>query len=286
MADIKLYLDYIGITLSTNDSSSELLTKVVTAHLTKFPYDSTDLLLQGLVNASERKPTNIAIGSIFNQFIDNKRPGYCFQNNELLAWALEELGYQVDRCLAKPLIQMKDKIDDNYFEDLVFSHEALIVESSGVQWLLDTGFADYSLRKPLKLKPGKQELAGEHYNLIINEKKIRLETYTSQGWLCLMDVYRASKTASEIGIANTNFFITSQKFRIRDDYYKLAKVTPTKRKLLCIYKDSHEGFFKSYSGDGYKKEKEIKTDNELKVCAEKKFGIKVEDSISNALFQF
>ncbi|MBA2653430.1 MAG: arylamine N-acetyltransferase [Tatlockia sp.] len=284
MADIKLYLEYIGLLTQVNSASIELLNEVVTAHLAKFPYQNTDLFLQGLLEIPKRTLPDLSIDTILNQFVIEKRSGYCFQNNELLAWALEELGFKVNRCLVKPLIQLRNKINEELFEKIEFSHEVLIVELIGDKWLIDTGFADYSLRKPLKVIEGEQDLLDDKYNLTLNKNILRLETYTNKGWLCLADIDITPKSAHEIGLATQNFFITEQTFRIRDDYYKIASVTPTKRKVICMFKDTHIGFFKSYSRDTYK-EKEINTGTELQELASKKFGIKVDKMIMSTVFK-
>ncbi|MBA2711362.1 MAG: arylamine N-acetyltransferase [Tatlockia sp.] len=279
MADIKLYLEHLGVSLQNSKPCINLLNELVAAHLAQFPYQNTDLYLQGLLKTEDRILPDCSIDAIFNQFVIDKRSGFCFQNNELLAWALEELGFKVNRFLAKPLVQFRNEIIEEQFENIEFSHEALIVELEKDKWLIDTGFADYSLRKPLKVEEGEQELLGELYNLTTYPSKIRLETFTKQGWLCLADIDSTPKSNKEIAFAAQNLFTTQQKFRIRDDFYKLATVTPTKRKVICMFKENKVGFFKSYSGDGYKKEKEIKTEKELLDLANNKFGIQVEEEV-------
>lgn len=147
MADIKQYLDYIGLANHQNKPATfELLCDVVAAHLSKFSYQNTNVYLQGLLDVKERVPTDISIDSIFNQFIVNGNSGYCYQNNELLAWALEELGFKLNRYLVKTVARLREKLNESDIKNMEFCHEALIVELDNDKWLIDTGFADKELQ--------------------------------------------------------------------------------------------------------------------------------------------
>jgi arylamine N-acetyltransferase len=281
---IEVYLEHIGLSsIQGKPVDLELLQMIVVAHLSTFTYQNSDLFLQGLLQANLRKPNDISIESIFKQFIHDKRSGYCFQNIELLAWALEKSGFKLTRHLAQGINQLREKIDEIAVKDSIYTHELIIVELNNESWLVDTGYANNSLRYPLKIIVGEQEIADDKYYLSSDEHKVRLEMVINDEWFCLYDLNRNAKSSAEIFDAHQTLFTSNQNIPIRDNFYKLAKVTPNKRKNLCVFSETHSGFFKSH-GINYKKEKEITTIEQFKEIAKKKFDIEINEEISQPIF--
>ena len=90
--DLDAYLariDYAG----KRDASAKTLHAVHRAHATHIPFENLDILLG--------KSVLLDLESIQTKLVRNRRGGYCFEQNALLAAALERLGFPVTRLAAR-----------------------------------------------------------------------------------------------------------------------------------------------------------------------------------------
>src|SRR5689334_14642807 len=87
MLDLDAYLERIG--LSGRPSFDE----VHRAHATAIPFENLD--------PHRGVPVSLAPADLERKLIRERRGGYCFEQNLLLAYALEELGYDVELMLAR-----------------------------------------------------------------------------------------------------------------------------------------------------------------------------------------
>ena len=251
MADFKKYLELIQFNLTEQDKPNlQLLKQVISAHLSAFPYQNTDLFIEGRKPIQERVICPIDLDSIFDQMVIHQRPGYCFQNAELLAWALATLGFSVGKHLAKVVNCFSQNIREDLFADDIVSHELLIIDLSADDglWVIDTGFANNSLREPLAMRFGEHEIATEQYRLsgLSQQNIIRLEIKMHQGWFCLYDFDRQAKSQADIDEANRQLFINPKAPLIRN-FLKLGHVNHEKRKNLVRFPAGGASFFKSLS---------------------------------------
>src|SRR5690606_31469518 len=112
-------------------------------------YSNQALYEQGLKPIKERAVQSLEIDDIFDELVIARRPSYCFQTTELLFQALCTLGFQVNRHLSKVCNVMTEKLDFEMLSRQQFSHDVLIIQLEEKKYLVDTGFANNSLRKPL-----------------------------------------------------------------------------------------------------------------------------------------
>lgn len=78
---------------------------------------------------------------IYAKVVGRGRGGYCFELNGLFAWALETLGYSVERLLGR--VWVKD------VPSPLLTHMALRVMVGNQPYLCDVGFGGGTLREPL-----------------------------------------------------------------------------------------------------------------------------------------
>ena len=102
------------------------------AHVAAIPFENADIMLGRGVRAD--------LPSIADKLVRRGRGGYCFEHGQLLAAALVQLGYPVDRLLAR----VGSPHDTR-------SHLVLRVHVGGQPWLADTGFGT-GLIEPLPLR--------------------------------------------------------------------------------------------------------------------------------------
>ena len=133
------YFDRLGISepeaheLSSNPSK-ENLAKIVEAHLACITFDN--LAQHGLPLIPTLDTTITA-----QKILDEKRGGFCYEVNALLAELLLELGYPVKRVPAVIHAELG-------FRD-ISTHVILIVTASGRDWYVDVGLGEPPIH-PLK----------------------------------------------------------------------------------------------------------------------------------------
>lgn len=130
--DIPAYLQRLGI--EPAPASPELLESVHQAHVSTLPFTNADILLGTY--------PGVAPAAVQRQLIQRRRGGYCFAHGQLMAAALEFLGFEVTRHLGR--VGSPDRTR---------THTSLEVRLGDDAWFADPGFG-YSIRGPLPLRDG------------------------------------------------------------------------------------------------------------------------------------
>ncbi|MER5730418.1 arylamine N-acetyltransferase [Streptomyces sp. NPDC002138] len=143
--DLDAYLARIGY-------AGELLPDLDTlravhrAHTAAIPFESIDVLLG--------HPISLEVKSIEDKLVRGRRGGYCYEQNTLLAAALERIGFAVagrgarNRTRGEALLPV--------------THAVLVVTVDGEPWLCDAGFGHQGPREPVPLgRPGTEVPQGE-----------------------------------------------------------------------------------------------------------------------------
>jgi N-hydroxyarylamine O-acetyltransferase len=128
----------------SRDATAQTLRAVHRAHATRIPFENLDILLG--------KPILLDLPSLQRKMVRNRRGGYCFEQNALLAAALEALGFGVTRLAARV------RFGTN--EVRPRTHMVLKVEAGGKSWLCDVGFGGWGLLEPIELRDGADSKQG------------------------------------------------------------------------------------------------------------------------------
>jgi N-hydroxyarylamine O-acetyltransferase len=102
------------------------------AHVATIPFENADIMLG--------RGVAVDLPSIQDKLVRRGRGGYCFEHGQLLAAALERLGYGVDRLLARVSGERDAR-----------THLLLRVRAGGECWVADTGFGT-GLIEPLPFR--------------------------------------------------------------------------------------------------------------------------------------
>jgi N-hydroxyarylamine O-acetyltransferase len=141
--DLQAYLariDYSG----KRDTTVETLRAVHRAHATHIPFENLDIQLG--------KSIALDLASLQAKLVHGRRGGYCFEQNTLLAAALERLGFVVTRLAARVRFG-SDEVRPR-------THMVLKVEADGKSWLCDVGFGGWGLLEPIALLDGAESKQG------------------------------------------------------------------------------------------------------------------------------
>lgn len=148
--DRQTYLTRIGYEGSLTPTASTLR-DLHLAHLQTVPFENLDIHLGN--------PIVLNLAELYQKIVRRRRGGFCYEQNGMFAWLLEELGFEVTLLSARVA-------NSNGRFGPEFDHLTLRVEcpaepdSSAIPWLADVGFGD-SFNLPLRLdKPHEQQRDG------------------------------------------------------------------------------------------------------------------------------
>lgn len=134
---LEAYLNRIGLT-GPRTPTFDSLSAVHYAHLRAIPYENLDIHLG--------KPILLGENHFFQKLVLERRGGWCYEMNGLLAWALRELGFRLDYLAgAVPRASAGPNAGGN--------HLVLLVHLPEGDFIADVGFGDGFLR-PIPLKEG------------------------------------------------------------------------------------------------------------------------------------
>ena len=137
--DLEAYLERIGYT-GEREPSHAALAALHLAHATHIPFENLDVLLQ--------QPIRLDLEGLQAKMVRGGRGGYCFEQNALLAAALDQLGFAVRRLAAR--------VRARAHRVLPRTHMLLLVDIDGGTWLADVGFGAEGLLLPVPFGGGQE----------------------------------------------------------------------------------------------------------------------------------
>jgi N-hydroxyarylamine O-acetyltransferase len=139
---LEAYLERVGFTGKARPDL-DTLTRLHRGHLANIAYENLDVLF--------KRPLDFDQERIFDKLVAERRGGWCYEMNGLLAWALEEIGFRVTR-MAGCVIR------ERMGEAFTGNHLVLITHLEK-DYLCDVGFGD-GLASPTPLLEGEITQAG------------------------------------------------------------------------------------------------------------------------------
>jgi N-hydroxyarylamine O-acetyltransferase len=145
------YFNRIGYVGST-DVTLETLRWIHLRHAQSIPFENLNPFL--------RIPVVLDIDSLYQKLVTDRRGGYCFEHNLLLAEVLKTLGFRVKGLGARVLWNIPEGIVT------ARGHMLLLVEIDHDHFIADVGFGGLTLTAPLALKPDlEQDTPHEKFKL-------------------------------------------------------------------------------------------------------------------------
>ena len=142
-ARIRAFLDRVGYPLEPDHlpaASGELLHGLHWAHLQTVPFENLDIVRLG-------RAIRLEPAALYGKIVGERRGGYCFEVNGLLAVVLADLGFRVRRVMVR-FVQEDGNLS------AAFDHLALIVSvpgDDGAPWLVDVGSGRSAFARPLRM---------------------------------------------------------------------------------------------------------------------------------------
>jgi N-hydroxyarylamine O-acetyltransferase len=135
--DLDAYFTRIGFS-GPRTATEETLFAIQSRHSSSIPFENLDVLLG--------RGIRIDLPSIEQKLIHQRRGGYCFEQNGLLAAALRALGFEVTPLIARVRWQVPAEVATPQ------THMLLRVRCGDREYLADAGFGSMSLGRPLLLE--------------------------------------------------------------------------------------------------------------------------------------
>lgn len=191
--DLPAYLHRIGVPASRAADGAALAT-LHRAHLRAIPFENLDVILG--------RGISVDLDAVQDKLVDRARGGYCYEHATLFAAALEQVGFHVDRVLART--------GDPAEHPRPRSHLVLLVTSpaDGERWLADVGFGSGLLR-PLALREdGPQQQGSWAYQLVRGREPRdtawRLREHDGTGWTTIQTFTEEPCYLVDVEVANEN----------------------------------------------------------------------------------
>ncbi|GGT92230.1 arylamine N-acetyltransferase family protein [Streptomyces lateritius] len=135
--DLDAYLGRIGFT-GPRTPTADTLHRVLRGHMSAIAFENVDIALGRTVS--------LDLDRIQEKLVRAGRGGYCYENNLLLAAALDRLGFPVTRLLAR--------IRQGETRRRFRTHTVLLVRADDRVWLADAGYGYSGLMEALPLEDG------------------------------------------------------------------------------------------------------------------------------------
>jgi N-hydroxyarylamine O-acetyltransferase len=164
--DLDAYLERIGL------SGRPSLAEVHHAHSTAIPFENIDPYL-GV-------PVSLATEDLERKLVRERRGGYCFEQNLLLAAAMGAMGAEVELYLGRVRVGAAPGVVRPR------GHLVLMVSSEGARWHADVGFGRGTPFHPLPFGPGgEHEQLGWRYRIVEDGPELVLQSFEAGQWLDL-----------------------------------------------------------------------------------------------------
>lgn len=191
MRDLDAYLSRIGL------EGRPGLAAVHWAHATSIPFENLD--------PQRGVPASLEPEALERKLVAERRGGYCFEHNRLLALALEALGYRTEPMLARVRVGAEPGAVRPR------SHLVLRVHDGADAWLADVGFGRGTLLEPIPFEPGgPYEQSGWSYRVVTDGAELVLQTVDSAGGGGWADLYAfRPEPVPQVDLETSNWFTST-----------------------------------------------------------------------------
>lgn len=182
--DIAAYLARIGYQgLAQADPGSlrssppkptlDTLHGLVAAHNRSIPFENLDPLMGIPVH-------DLSAEALTAKLVHRRRGGYCYENNGVMGYALEALGYGVDRLAGRVVWMQPPGAPQS---GLTHNVLAVAVPGEDGRFLVDVGFGGQTLSSPIRLQAGPvQQTRHEPYRLVEHPEGLQLQAQVRGEW--------------------------------------------------------------------------------------------------------
>lgn len=251
---LKSYLERIAI-MQSMTVDLETLKKLTQSH-------PKHITFENIATFTGTVPS-IQMEAIFRKLVQEKRGGYCYEQNSLFKEVLQTLGFNIKMHLARVLWNSKDG------SETARTHMLLTTDLMGEKYLVDVGFGSMTLTAPI-LFHGEQETPNGRFRLISMEDNLyRLDVFKNE-WLPIYKFSLEEVAVSDLDMAN--WYVATGPSSIFNKFLMITRVDENARYAL---------FNKELNirdNEGGKTSREITSQDELQSILANYFNLKLPAS--------
>jgi len=255
-ADIDAYFARLGYD-GPAEPRLRTLERVHALHAEKIPFENLSPFLG--------EPVRLDIESLQDKLLRRGRGGWCFEQNLLLSYMLEAIGFEVTRLAARVRMNVAPE------RMTPRSHMLLRVRLPEGDYIADVGFGGLTLISPLKLVAGiEQATLLEPNRLVEVDGGYRLEALIGDEWraLYVFDLTRQHVADYEV----SNWYLCNHPESMFLKMAVAARCEPSRRLTLRGVR------YSEHYPDGRIERGEIRSVAQWREVVEGAFGIRVPDA--------
>jgi N-hydroxyarylamine O-acetyltransferase len=261
--DLDAYFNRIGYN-GPQAATLDVLNGIIAAHTRRIPFENIDVLLG--------RKIELDADSIQRKLIDNRRGGYCFEQNGLMLMVLDALGFEV-----KPL---SARVRIGHPRDFTppRTHLFTRVEIEGVSWLVDVGVGGLTPTSAIRFELDVEQPTPHEPRRIIRENGVYFhQARLGAEWA---DVYEFTmEEMPQIDREVSNWYTCAHHqspFKNR----LLAALAGENGKRYTLLNDE----FTVRDADGQATKRRLASHEELRHILEQCFGVQLEAETALRLF--
>lgn len=186
--NLNAYFERIGFAGSIAPTLATL-EAIHALHPAAIPFENLDPVMG--------RPVRLDQASLEQKLLHDRRGGYCFEHNTLLANILRDLDYTVRSHAARILWDMPEG------GARMISHMVVVVDISGAAYLADVGMSSFTLTAPIKLRDGvEQQIGGDTFSLARDGDLWRLNVRRDDHWHGVYEFEPAERSQADIAAIN------------------------------------------------------------------------------------
>jgi N-hydroxyarylamine O-acetyltransferase len=214
--DLDAYFRRIGHT-GPRMPGLETLRAIHEHHTTAIPFENLDVLL--------KRPIRLDPASLQRKLIHERRGGYCFEQNGLLAHVLRRLGFAVTPLAARVRWGVAEAVDTSR------SHMLLKIDLAEGPYIADVGFGGQTPGVPLALTADlEQPTADSIYRLVHFGAGYELQMRVADAWSSLYRFTLEPQLQPDYEVAN--WYVSTHPSSIFVRNLLVARRTPGRRHTL------------------------------------------------------
>jgi N-hydroxyarylamine O-acetyltransferase len=226
-------------------------------HAEKIPFENLSPFLG--------EPVRLDLESLQDKLLRRGRGGWCFEQNLLLSYMLEEIGFDVVRLAARVRMNVPPE------RTTPRSHMLLRVRLPEGDYIADVGFGGLTLSSPLKLEAGVEQATRLEPNRLVDEDgAFRLEARIGDEWraLYVFDLARQQVADYEV----SNWYLCTHPESLFLKMAVAARCEPSRRLTLRGVR------YSEHYPDGRAEKGDIRSVAEWREVVQGRFGIQVPEA--------
>jgi len=189
-------IDYRGAA----DPTLATLHDLVTAHTHTIPFENLDPLMG-------RPIDDLSPEALTDKLVHRRRGGYCYEQNGLMGYVLDELGFEVRRFAAR-VIWSPAPAPGAPVPAQTHTMLAVTLPGDGPPYLVDVGFGGQTPPSPIRLETGDaQQTTREPYRLRTRGDVLVLQSEIRGEWQALYEF--ATRTVPAIDLKVGSWYVST-----------------------------------------------------------------------------